>query len=103
MHSGLYRRLAASTLKKNARTYLPYLLSACGTVAVFYILAYLALNSGSGTTGMVMQLGAIVVGIFALIFLFYTNSFLIKRRQKGTGPVRHPGHGKAAHLPHDGL
>ena len=46
MHSGLYRRLAASTLKKNARTYLPYLLSACGTVAVFYILAYLALDSG---------------------------------------------------------
>ena len=85
MHSGLYRRLAASTLKKNARTYLPYLLSACGTVAVFYILAYLALNSGSGTTGMVMQLGAIVVGIFALIFLFYTNSFLIKRRKKELG------------------
>ena len=85
MHSGLYRRLAASTLKKNARTYLPYLLSACGTVAVFYILAYLALNSGSGTTGLVMQLGAIVVGIFALIFLFYTNSFLIKRRKKELG------------------
>ena len=59
MHSGLYRRLAASTLKKNARTYLPYLLSACGTVAVFYILAYLALNSGSGTTGMVMICSAI--------------------------------------------
>lgn len=85
MHSGLYRRLAASTLKKNARTYLPYLLSACGTVAVFYILAYLALDSGSGTTGLVMQLGAIVVGIFALIFLFYTNSFLIKRRKKELG------------------
>ena len=85
MHSGLYRRLAASTLKKNARTYLPYLLSACGTVAVFYILAYLALNSGSGTTGLVMQLGAVVVGIFALIFLFYTNSFLIKRRKKELG------------------
>ena len=85
MHSGLYRRLAASTLKKNARTYLPYLLSACGTVAMFYILAYLALDSGSGTTGMVMQLGAIVVGIFALIFLFYTNSFLIKRRKKELG------------------
>ena len=46
MHSGLYRRLAASTLKKNARTYLPYLLSACRTVAMFYILAYLALDSG---------------------------------------------------------
>ena len=85
MHSGLYRRLAASTLKKNARTYLPYLLSACGTVAVFYILAYLALDSGSGTTAFVMQLGAIVVGIFALIFLFYTNSFLIKRRKKELG------------------
>ena len=85
MHSGLYRRLAASTLKKNARTYLPYLLSACGTVAMFYILAYLALDSGSGTTGLVMQLGAIVVGIFALIFLFYTNSFLIKRRKKELG------------------
>ena len=85
MHSGLYRRLAASTLKKNARTYLPYLLSACGTVAMFYILAYLALNSGSGTTGLVMQLGAVVVGIFALIFLFYTNSFLIKRRKKELG------------------
>lgn len=52
---------------------------------MFYILAYLALDSGSGTTGMVMQLGAIVVGIFALIFLFYTNSFLIKRRKKELG------------------
>ncbi|MFQ9410714.1 MAG: FtsX-like permease family protein [Evtepia gabavorous] len=32
-----------------------------------------------------MYLGTIVVGIFSIIFLLYTNSFLIKRRHKEIG------------------
>ena len=39
----------------------------------------------SGTMSEVLFLGTIVCGIFAVIFLFYTNSFLMKRRKKEFG------------------
>ena len=44
-----------------------------------------------------MYLGDIVVALFSVIFLYYTNSFLIKRPQKRAGPLQHPGPGKAPH------
>lgn len=41
--------------------------------------------SDSGSVRYILFLGAIVIGVFSLIFLFYTNSFLIKRRKKEFG------------------
>lgn len=35
--------------------------------------------------GIVLMFGTVVVGIFAVLFLFYTNSFLVKRRKKEFG------------------
>ena len=39
----------------------------------------------SAALAMIMSFGVVVMGIFAFIFLFYTNSFLLKRRKKEIG------------------
>lgn len=86
-----YAKLAANNIKKNAKTYIPYILTCIFTVAMFYIMRSLAMNAGIDTLyggnsiGVTMELGSYVCGIFAVIFLFYTNSFLMKRRKKEFG------------------
>lgn len=91
MNKRFYPRLAADNIRKNRRTYLPYALTCTGTIAMFYIIYALSQNSGieniigSSTIQVVLSLGNFVVGLFAVIFLFYTNSFLIKRRKKEFG------------------
>ncbi len=87
----LYLRLALANLKKNRQTYLSFFLSTVCTIFVFYIFCMIALNGGikklRGASSMqvMMVLGAVVVAIFAFAFLFYANSFLIKRRKKELG------------------
>jgi len=86
-----YAKLAAINLKKNAQTYLPYILTCIGTVMMYYIMVFLSENEGLGKmTGgsevqMILNLGCYVIAIFAAIFLFYTHSFLVKRRKKEFG------------------
>ena len=41
-----------------------------------------------------MGIGVFLVGVFAVIFLFYTNSFLMKRRNKELGLYNVLGMGK---------
>ena len=84
----LYLRLAAGNIKNNRRFYLPFLLTAVMTVACFFILSSVGLSQtlpGGQTVILVMRFGVIVVAIFSVIFLYYTNSFLIKRRKKELG------------------
>lgn len=91
MNSMFYPKLAASNLRKNAKTYYPYILSSICTIVTFYSMLSLSSNPGLGDLpgGMSVQilfrLGTIVIGIFAAALLFYTNSFLIKRRKKELG------------------
>ena len=88
---GFYWKLALTNLKKNRRVYLPYLLSSAGIILMFYTIC--ALGPGIDQTAMyggtsvasVMGLGQFVIGLFAVLFLFYTNSFIIKRRKKELG------------------
>lgn len=88
MNKWLFPRLAASNIRKNGQTYLPYLLTCVVTAAVFYIVKSLSLNPGleqmvgQDVIVYVMYLGSWVVAFFACIFLFYTNSFLVRRRMK---------------------
>lgn len=77
----LYPKLAWQGIRKNAETYLPYLLMGILMVGVSYIMNYLtrpalmgALSMG-GTTLMVLQMGKIVISVFSVIFLYYCNSF----------------------------
>lgn len=91
MSSFFYGRLAFGNLKKNGRLYLPYILAAVGIGAMYYIMVALTGDEGiekmpgAGDLKMIMGLGCGVILIFAVIFLFYTNSFLMKRRKKEFG------------------
>ena len=91
MKLGFYPRLAWSGIVKNKRLYVPYILSASGVAAVFYIMFYLASGSfldgmvGGSTAAQTLSLGVYVIVVFALIFLFYCNSFLVRRRYKEFG------------------
>lgn len=86
-----YAKIALTNLKKNRQTYFPYLLTCIATIMMFYIMSSLSTNSvlnkmrGGATMGIVLTFGTAVVGIFAVLFLFYTNSFLVKRRKKEFG------------------
>lgn len=100
MRLGFYPALAVQGIRKNRRLYFPYILTCAGMVMMFYIIHYLAamplLNSMAGgrTTGQMLGLGTWIVALFAVIFLFYTNSFLMRRRQKEFGLYNILGMGK---------
>lgn len=96
----LYPKLAWQGIRKNAEMYLPYLLMGILMVGVSYIMNYLtrpalmgSLSMG-GTTLMVLQMGKIVISVFSVIFLYYCNSFLIRRRMKEFGLYNILGMGK---------
>lgn len=87
----MYTKLAITNIKNNRQFYFPYLLTGIITVAMFYIMCALESNPGIQSMpgakglGLILRLGIGVIGIFAVIFLFYTNSFIIKRRKKELG------------------
>ena len=91
MKRGFYPRLAWSGMRKNSKLYLPYTLACIGMTAMFYILMHLAdspalkLIPSSASVTMTLSLGSFVMGVFSLLFLFYTNSFLVRRRYKEFG------------------
>ena len=100
-----FPKLAAQSIKNNRRFYVPYILTVIGTTAAFYILSALFFDpgryelAGNTTNGAAyvqsfMMIGMLFLGIFSFIFLIYTNSFLMKRRQKEIGLYNVLGMGK---------
>lgn len=91
MNRFFYGRLAFGNLRKNIGLYLPYVLTAIGISAMYYIMGAIARDEGimemrgADQLSMILALGCGVIAIFTVIFLFYTNSFLIKRRKKEFG------------------
>ena len=91
MKIGFYPRLAADGMRKNARLYVPYLIACVMMVAVYYILHFLGHSvvmdgmPGGNTAETLMQLGTFVMTLFGTLFLFYTQSALIKGRKKEFG------------------
>lgn len=87
----LYCRLAVTNLKNNKQFYIPYLLMGILSVMMFYCMRAMqgsqALGEmrGGAEVAFILLLGLVVVGICACIFLFYTNSFVMKRRKKELG------------------
>lgn len=91
MNRLFYARLAVGNLRKNAGLYLPYVLAAIGISAMYYIMGAITRDEGikqmhgADELFMILSLGCGVIAIFTVIFLFYTNSFLMKRRKKEFG------------------
>ncbi|AOR24452.1 ABC transporter permease [Clostridium taeniosporum] len=91
MSNSFYLKLANTNLKKNGKTYFPYIIASICAVVTFYTMKGIALNEGlnvmrgSEQVKMMLEFTSNVIAIFSIIFLFYTNSFLIKRRTKELG------------------
>ena len=86
-----YWKLALTGIYKNRKIYFPYILSCIGMVMMEYIIIFLATDQsvaalpGGATMQMLIGLGIGVIAVFATFFLFYTNSFLMRRRKKEFG------------------
>ena len=91
MRTGFYPKLAWEGVRKNKRLYFPYILSGSIMVMMYYILSFLiespalAQMPGGSVLMTVLPLGCVVIAVFSLLFLFYTNSFLIKQRYREFG------------------
>lgn len=100
MRIGFYPKLATDGIRKNKRMYLPYILTCIGMVMMYYIIVFLensgAISSmpGSGTVVGMLHFGGNIIAVFAGCFLFYTNSFLLRRRKKEFGLYNMLGMGK---------
>ena len=100
MKKSFYPKLAFDSIRKNKRMYLPYILTCIGMVMMHNIICTLCEDqslytiSGGNTIQSMMGFGKWVIAIFACIFLFYTNSFIIRRRKKEFGLYNILGMGK---------
>ena len=89
--NNIYAKLAGTNIRNNRQLYLPYILSGIMTVAMFYLMMFINNNPGidkipgARNLKMIMELGVGVIAIFSYIFIFYTNSFISKRRKKEIG------------------
>lgn len=89
--NNLYRRLAVTNMKNNRQFYVPYLLAGIVSVMMFYSMRAMQGNDAMSSMrgGMhlilILTMGLVVIGIFVSILLFYTNSFIMKRRKKELG------------------
>ena len=91
MRAGFYPKLAWDGIRKNKRLYFPYILTGGVMVMMYYILSFLiesptlAQMPGGSVLMTALPLGCVVIAVFSLLFLFYTNSFLIKQRYREFG------------------
>lgn len=100
MRAGFYPHLAMTGIRKNKNFYIPYILTCAGMVMMNYIVNFLATTPtidnmiGGDTVKGMLGFGRYVIALFAVIFLFYTNSFLMRRRKKEFGLYNILGMGK---------
>lgn len=86
-----YAKLAFTNIRKNGKFYYPYLLTCIFTIAMYYIMCFVAFHPGldemrgADMLKQVMGFGRWVVAIVSFIFLIYANSFLMKRRKREFG------------------
>lgn len=91
MNRQLYLKLAVSNVKKNKKSYIPYLLTCMVSIMMYYIMYAISINEGlnqmvgAEAIKLMLSMGKYVIAVFSVIFLFYTNSFLMKQRKKEIG------------------
>lgn len=100
MARAVYLKLAWSTLKKNGRVTLPYLIGSVFLCALLYSIISLAINPDLGSTfgGLtmvqMMGFGTVVTKIFSIALFLYLNGILIRFRRQEQGLFTVLGMGK---------
>lgn len=85
MRKSFYPKMAWSGISHNRKLYIPYFFTCIAMVMMFYIIDALSVSNvlvqirGGETMQGMLNFGKWIIGLFTLIFLFYTNSFLNKR------------------------
>lgn len=94
-------KLSLRNVKQNFRSYITYFICTVFSVMVFYIFYAICFNKQFAMLQMEsMKLSAafktssVVIAIFSAIFIWYSNSFFIKRRKKEIGTYSLLGMGK---------
>lgn len=89
MRKGIFSKLAVQNIRNNKSTYIPYMITCIFCIAMIYMMEFLrdcpTLDRAvrhAAEVRMILSTGEVVVVIFCVIFLIYSNSFLMKRRQK---------------------
>lgn len=91
MSKAFYPKMALSNINKNRQTYFPYIITCILTIMMYFMMGSILHNENVRNMNhgdmviVLLNIGMWVTMIFAVVFLFYTNSFLIKRRQKEIG------------------
>lgn len=87
----LLPRMAANNIRKNGSVYFPYIGISVFAMFTHFVFGFILKNDIMYTLpkGMyaviLVQIGYVLLGIIMIPFLYYTNSFLIKRRKKELG------------------
>lgn len=96
MNHKLLNKLVFRGMQKNRKTLIPFLMAGTFTVMIFYILQSLAYCPyiyykgveafyGAQTIAIILDISSQITAVFAVLFLFYANQFLIKGRKKEMG------------------
>ena len=96
MNHKLLTKFVFSGMQKNKKTLIPYLLAGTMTVMIYYILQSLAhcpyiykdgveAFYGAQIISILLEISGQIVAVFAAVFLFYTNQFMIRARKKEMG------------------
>ncbi|MBQ4282706.1 MAG: ABC transporter permease, partial [Lachnospira sp.] len=91
MKAGFYSRLAIDGIRKNKRLYIPYIFTGMVMVMMSYIVFFLKSTDmlehmkGGGMLRTMLPLGSVVITVFSLMFMFYSNSFVIRQRNREFG------------------
>ncbi len=90
-YTSLLPRMAITNIRKNASTYLPYMFVSTFAMFTFFVFDLLLKNDvmrnlpKGAYTLVLISIGFVLLQIIMVPFLYYTNSFLIKRRKKELG------------------
>ena len=91
MRKAFYPKLAFDSLKRNRQIYIPYIFTGIVTIMMYYIFGTIVKNEGlnylqgAEVVKLILRWTYAITGGFSVVFLFYTNRFLIKRRKKEMG------------------
>ncbi len=100
MNAVFYPKLAWDGIRKNKQLYIPYIITCIGMVMMYYIVYFLSYSSamenvpGAYTICSMLDMGSKIIALFSLLFLFYSNSFLMRRRKREFGLYNILGMGK---------
>ena len=92
MNNRYYLRLSRDNIKKNAKMYIPYIFTCVLMTAMLYIIRSLSKNPdfenfahGGTMLPTLLKYGSYVTAAFAVVIIFYSNSFILNRRNREFG------------------